>query len=64
MRIALYTETFLPKYDGVTNTLCYLLEYLAERGHASIMFAPKGAPPPLRGNPDRGPDRHQLSPLP
>ena len=45
MRIALYTETFLPKYDGVTNTLCYLLEYLAERGHASIMFAPKGAPP-------------------
>lgn len=40
MRIAYFTETFLPKIDGIVNTLCYLLEYLARQGHASILFAP------------------------
>jgi glycosyltransferase involved in cell wall biosynthesis len=44
MRIAIYAETFLPKCDGVTNTICYLLEYLRARGHASMMFAPQGGP--------------------
>lgn len=44
MRIAIFTETFLPKWDGIANTLCYLLEHLAKRGHASLMFAPEGAP--------------------
>ena len=44
MRIALFSETFLPKLDGVSNTLCYLLEHLARRGHECLMFAPEGAP--------------------
>jgi len=44
MRIAIFTETFLPKLDGVANTLCYLLEHLARRGHDCLMFAPEGAP--------------------
>ncbi len=44
MRLAIFTETFLPKWDGIANTLCYLLEHLAERGHACLMFAPEGAP--------------------
>jgi phosphatidylinositol alpha 1,6-mannosyltransferase len=44
MRIAIVTETFLPKIDGITNTLCRLLEYLPSHGHSSIMFAPDGAP--------------------
>lgn len=44
MRIAIFTETFLPKWDGIANTLCYLLKHLAQCGHASIMFAPEGAP--------------------
>lgn len=44
MRIAFFTETFLPKVDGIVNTLCYLLKHLDERGHESILFAPKGAP--------------------
>lgn len=44
MRIAIFTETFLPKWDGIANTLCYLLKHLAQRGHASLMFAPEGAP--------------------
>jgi len=45
MRIALFTETFLPKTDGVVNTLCHLLDHLARRGHTSLLFAPAGAPP-------------------
>ncbi len=42
MRIAIFTETFLPKVDGIVNTICHLLNYLAEHGHVSILFAPEG----------------------
>ncbi len=51
MRIAIFTETFLPKWDGIANTLCYLLEHLEKRGHAAIMFAPQGAPQVYAGTP-------------
>ena len=44
MRIAFFTETFLPKVDGIVNTLCYLLDFLAQRGHESLLFAPEGGP--------------------
>ncbi len=44
LRIALFTETFLPKIDGIVNTLCHLLDHLAARGHESIVFAPSGGP--------------------
>jgi len=44
MRIALFTETFLPRIDGVTHTLCRLLDHLAARGHESVLFAPAGGP--------------------
>ncbi|NPV84634.1 MAG: glycosyltransferase family 1 protein [Anaerolineae bacterium] len=44
MRIAFVTETFLPKIDGIVNTLCHLLDYLALKGHQSILFAPHGGP--------------------
>ncbi len=44
VKIAYFTETFLPKVDGVVNTLCNLLEYLPERGHESLLFAPAGGP--------------------
>jgi hypothetical protein len=43
LRIALFTETFLPKVDGIVNTLCHLLDHLAGREHASLLFAPQGA---------------------
>lgn len=43
MRVAIFAETFLPKWDGVANTLCHLLEYLAQREVPSFMFAPEGA---------------------
>jgi glycosyltransferase involved in cell wall biosynthesis len=44
MRIAYFSEVFLPKVDGVVNTLCHLFEYLGEHDHESILFAPKGGP--------------------
>lgn len=44
MRIALFTETFLPKVDGIVNTLLKLLEHLAARGHETLLFAPDGGP--------------------
>ena len=43
MRIAIFTETFLPKIDGIVNTFCYLLDYLAAQGHESLLFAPEGS---------------------
>ncbi|MCB9128945.1 MAG: glycosyltransferase family 1 protein [Ardenticatenales bacterium] len=44
MRIAFFSETFLPKVDGIVHTLCHLLDHLPSRGHHAILFAPAGAP--------------------
>ncbi|HEV2238941.1 MAG TPA: glycosyltransferase family 1 protein [Ktedonobacterales bacterium] len=44
MRVALVTENFLPKLDGVTRTLAMLLEHLQRRGHRVALFGPSGAP--------------------
>ena len=44
LRVALFTETFLPKVDGIVNTLCHLLDYFAEREYVSLLFEPEGAP--------------------
>jgi phosphatidylinositol alpha 1,6-mannosyltransferase len=44
MRIALLTESFLPKFDGVVNSLCHLLNHLADHGHESLLLAPEGSP--------------------
>ena len=44
MRIALFTEVFLPKVDGVVTRVTRTLEQLAELGHQVVVFAP-GQPP-------------------
>ncbi len=44
MRIALVTENFLPKLDGVTRTLAMLLEHLQRQGHQAMVLGPDGAP--------------------
>lgn len=44
MRVALFTETFLPKVDGIVTTLTKLLAHLPKRGHESLLFAPMGGP--------------------
>lgn len=41
MRIALITENFLPKLDGVTRTLARLLEYLQRHGHQVLLLGPE-----------------------
>lgn len=41
MRIAFFTETFLPKIDGIVVNLTHLLDHLQAGGHESIVFAPK-----------------------
>ncbi len=49
LRIGLFTETFLPKIDGVVNILQLLLRYLASEGHEAILFAPSGGPSEFAG---------------
>jgi glycosyltransferase involved in cell wall biosynthesis len=40
MRIALITENFLPKLDGVTHTLARLLEHLQANRHQALLLGP------------------------
>ncbi|ORY93061.1 glycosyl transferase group 1 [Syncephalastrum racemosum] len=41
MRIAIITENFLPKVDGVTRTLARLLEHLQVTGHEVLLLGPE-----------------------
>ena len=41
MRVAIITENFLPKLDGVTRTLVRLLEHLQRRGHQALLLGPE-----------------------
>jgi glycosyltransferase involved in cell wall biosynthesis len=44
MRIAMFTEVFLPKIDGVVTRVVRTLEQLRDLGHQVLLFAP-GHPP-------------------
>ncbi len=41
MRVALYTETFLPKIDGIVRVVCLTLEHLQRRGIQAVVVAPE-----------------------
>jgi glycosyltransferase involved in cell wall biosynthesis len=41
MRVALFTETFLPKVDGIVTVMCLLIDHLTERGIETVVVAPK-----------------------
>jgi glycosyltransferase involved in cell wall biosynthesis len=41
MRVAIITENFLPKLDGVTRTLARLLEHLEITGHQALLLGPE-----------------------
>ena len=42
MRIALYTETFLPKVDGIVTRLRHTVDHLQRHGNQVLVFAPDG----------------------
>jgi glycosyltransferase involved in cell wall biosynthesis len=44
MRIALFTETFLPKVDGIVTRLCHTVHHLTAVGNTVLVVAPQGAP--------------------
>jgi len=49
LRIAIFTETFLPKLDGIVSILCLALRRLHERGHQALVFGPPDMPPEYAG---------------
>lgn len=42
MRIALFTETFLPKVDGIVTRLRHTVDHLQRMGHQVLVVAPEG----------------------
>jgi len=44
MRIALFTETFLPKIDGIVTRLTHTITHLCRAGDEVLVVAPAGAP--------------------
>ena len=42
MRIALFTETFLPKIDGIVTRLKHTVEHLQREGHQVLIISPDG----------------------
>jgi len=49
MRIALFTETFLPKVDGIVTRLRHTVDYLQRLGDQVLVFAPEGGIQEYRG---------------
>ena len=44
MKIAFFTETFLPKVDGIVTRLTKTIEFLTKNGDEVIVFCPEGCP--------------------
>ena len=42
LRIALFTERFLPKIDGIVTRLCHTIRQLRQSGQAVLVIAPQG----------------------
>ncbi len=42
MRIALFTETFLPKVDGIVTRLSHTIDHLQRNGDSVMVIAPEG----------------------
>lgn len=42
LRIAFFTETFLPRVDGTVTRLCQTVRQLRQMGHAVLIVAPEG----------------------
>ncbi len=44
MKIAFFTETFLPKVDGIVTRLTKTVQHLVEAGDEVLVFCPEGCP--------------------
>lgn len=49
MRVAFFTETFLPKIDGIVSILCLALQRLQTQGHAALVVGPPDMPAEYAG---------------
>ncbi len=51
MRVAIVTETFLPRVNGIVRMLVAYLEHLERHGHQALVFAPGDCVPSCHGAP-------------
>ncbi|CAI8170949.1 MAG: GDP-mannose-dependent alpha-mannosyltransferase [Prochlorococcus marinus str. MIT 9215] len=49
MKIAFFTETFLPKVDGIVTRLTKTVQHLVEAGDEVLVFCPEGCPDEYMG---------------
>ena len=49
LRVAVVTESFLPTLNGVTTSVCRVLEHLRDRGHEALVVCPGPAPESFAG---------------
>ena len=49
MKIAFFTETFLPKVDGIVTRLTKTIEFLTKNGDEVMVFCPEGCPDSYQG---------------
>merc|ERR1711991_134813 len=49
LKIAFFTETFLPKVDGIVTRLTKTVSHLVEAGDEVVVFCPEGAPSSYMG---------------
>ncbi|MBO9308884.1 MAG: glycosyltransferase family 1 protein [Chloroflexi bacterium] len=50
-RVAIFTEAFLPKVDGVSRTALLTIRHLQRSGRQLLVFAPSPAPAQVEGTP-------------
>ncbi|MGB3827183.1 MAG: glycosyltransferase family 1 protein [Ornithinimicrobium sp.] len=66
MRVAIVTESFLPALNGVTTSVCKVLECLRAQGHDALVIAPGTSPWSATSTPARycGYPVHSVTSLP